>query len=190
MYRNGSHKGFTVLEILVIITIIALASTISALHIYSSLNSVSLYGAAKKMLYTARYARLLAVENHQPCTLHIDLDQNSYFLSFLEPGIPVAKQTESADSQIVDNMYVNPTVLPEEVQFQTIQVDDTPTTQNGEILIQFREDGSAQAAIIQLGNQKNVYTIVVNPFTAKAELITAKVEKLPIDTINLDKAEN
>jgi Tfp pilus assembly protein FimT len=190
MRTRGRETGFTVLEILVMITIIALASTISALHIYHSLDSVSLYGASKKLLYTARYARLLAVENHQSCILHIDIDQNSYYLSVQKTGIPVKTHEESEPAAVVNNIYVSPTVLPEKITFGKVQVEGAAPAERGEVKIQYREDGRVEAALIQMGNQQSIYTVLLNPFTAKAELRTEKIETLPVDTVDLDKKES
>jgi len=187
MRKSGGAGGFTVLEVLVIMTLIALASTISALHIYRSLDSVSLYGAAKKLLYTVRYARLLAVENHQSCVLHIDLEENSYYLSVQKAGVPVENQDQPPPSLVVSNLYVSPTRLPEQVRFEKVQAEGSAPAEKGEVKIHYREDGRVQAAWIQVANPERTYTILLNPFTARAELHAEKIDTLPVDTVDLDK---
>ena len=183
-------KGFTIIEILVVITIIALASTWAAVVIYREMGSTTLRSTALALQRTARYGRLTASQRHQPCRLQINLNKGSYRLYIIKRGYAVNKDEEPKifeETPENEDIYSKEKYLPENIHFGLVIVEDQKTEQTGEASVSFNVDGSAQAALIQLRYEDNVQTILINPVTAKAELYNEAIETLPSESFDLDK---
>lgn len=182
------RPGFTVVEILLVVTFIAVSSTLIGVAVYRNLDRVSLSGGARRVLHVARYARLLAAEHHRPCTLHIDLDQNSYWLTAHQNHVPIADTVESAipAGDIVNNVYARPNALPDPLSFSLVRTVNHQHTA-GHAQISFNADGTADAALVHIASKDETLTILIYPWTGKAILKDHTIIDLPTDTINLDK---
>ena len=184
------RKGFTIIEILVAITIIALASTWAAVVIYRGIESTTLKSTALALQRTAQYGQLIAGQKHQPCQLQINIDEKTYRLNIIKRNYAVNKNEETEIFEGVlesEDIYSQIKKLPENIHFGLVITEDQQTEQNGEVSVSFHVDGSAQAALIQLRNEDEVQTILINPVTAKAELYNKAVEALPSERFDLDK---
>ena len=180
--------GFTIIEILVVTTIIAILSTVVAFHVYYRRDSVSLRSASVGLSRSARYARLLAGEHHKLCRLHVNLDKGTYWLTVLV-GQAADKQREATDAlgwRVVKDVCVHPEMLAEDLRFSLAQVQGAATVRQGEIAITFNVDGSADAGLIQIGNEDETHTVLIYPCTAKVTLHSRTIDELPSDTIDLD----
>ncbi len=184
------RKGFTIIEILVAITIIALASTWAAVVIYRGIESTTLKSTALALQRTAQYGQLIAGQKHQPCQLQINIYEKTYRLNIIKRNYAVNKNEETEIFEGVlesEDIYSQIKKLPENIHFGLIIIEDQQTEQNGEASVSFHADGSAQAALIQLRYEDEVQTILINPVTAKAELYNKAVETLPSERFDLDK---
>ena len=184
------RKGFTIIEILVVITIIALASTWAAVVIYREMGSTTLRSTALALQRTARYGRLIAGQRHQPCRLQINLNEGNYRLNIIKRGYAVNKDEEPKTFEgLLENedIYSEEKYLPENIHFGLVIVEDQQIEQTGEASVSFNVDGSAQAALIQLRNEDETQSLLINPVTAKAELYNKAVKALPNERFDLDK---
>jgi len=184
------RKGFTIIEILVAITIIALASTWAAVVIYREIGSTTLKSTALALQRTAQYGQLIAGQKHQPCQLRINIDEKTYRLNIIKRNYAVNKNEESQTFEGVlesEDIYSQVKKLPENIHFGLVITEDQQTKHNGEVSVSFHVNGSAQAALIQLCNEDETQTILINPVTAKAELYNEALETLPSERFDLDK---
>ena len=184
------RKGFTIIEILVAITIIALASTWAAVVIYREIGSTTLKSTALALQRTAQYGQLIAGQKHQPCQLQINIDEKTYRLNIIKRNYAVNKNEETQTFEGVlesEDIYSQIKKLPENIHFGLVITEDQQTEHNGEVSVSFHVDGSAQAALIQLRYEDEVQTILINPVTAKAELYNEALETLPSERFDLDK---
>lgn len=184
------RKGFTIVEILVAITIIALASTWAAVVIYRGIESTTLRSTALALQRTARYGRLIAGQRHQLCRLQINMPERTYRLNIIKRGYAVNKDEETETFEGVlesEDIYSEEKRLPDNINFGLVIVEDQQTEQSGEASVSFNVDGNAQAALIQLRCEDETQTILINPVTAKAELYNKAIEALPSERFDLDK---
>ena len=77
-YPKIKRRGFTLLEVIIVLFLISLIMGLSALYFSNSLPSVKFSAAARELSATIRYARTLALIEGKFQTLNIDLDAKRY----------------------------------------------------------------------------------------------------------------
>lgn len=73
MIRKSSHpvsSGFTLIEILLVVVIILIATTVAVPRFSGTLKSTQMTTAVRSTIRTARYARSMAILRQEICTLH------------------------------------------------------------------------------------------------------------------------
>ncbi len=75
------QKGFTLIELTVVLLIVVLGFTVIGISISSGNQSAQLKAATRDLISALRYARGHALISHQEVTVAIDLSENSYQLS-------------------------------------------------------------------------------------------------------------
>ncbi|MBN1437132.1 MAG: type II secretion system protein [Sedimentisphaerales bacterium] len=180
-------RAFTLIELLLVVTIFAMAAVLTGLAIYHRTDHTALASSSRRLLNAVRYARLSAAEHHRSCQLHIDIADGRYWLTAQQSGIPVTQldASDAADQAIVTEEFANPSQLPTKVRFAVVRVAGDSDTRQNEICITFHEDGTADAALIQLATEDEVVTLLIYPWTGRAELRTAAIDVLPSQTADL-----
>ena len=137
--RSCNNKGFTLLELIAVITLVTLVLGLTTLFFGNALPGARLNAAARELSATMRYARMLARNNGEPQTVKIDLDERSY-------GV------EGASVKL----------LPDNVR---IQVTDSVTgdTSTGIYSVLFNESGTVEGGMITLWNSKRTVNIELDP---------------------------
>ena len=69
-------KGFSLIELLVVLVIISVFSTFVAVNVAGSLGNIALKTASKKVAASLRYARSRAIAESVPYVALVDLNQN------------------------------------------------------------------------------------------------------------------
>jgi len=179
-------RGFTILEILLVVTIIALVGTIAGYRFYRVLEHTDLRSTAHRLLYMARYGQMLAAQHHRPSVLHVDLERGRYWLTSRQIRTVTESTFEQEPEQVVKDVYIRPGVLPGKLRFVRAQVEGQAAVSKGQIAINFRVDGSAEAGLVQIGSDQKIYTLLIYPWTARAELKAQATNELPIDTEDLE----
>ena len=186
-------RGFTVIEVLLVVTLIVVASVVVSFEVYSRLDRTALWSSSQKLLRVARFAGLLAGEHHVPCEIHIDLDAGTYWLSVrsrrdrLGGAVEDELGTGELSQRLVPgNPYEDVMVLPEGLRFERVLLDGQSPRERGELVIAFTADGSSDAAVIQIGSDRATHSLLIYPWTARCKLIGRAVEELPVDTVRVD----
>ena len=133
------NAGFTLLEIIVVITLITLVLGLTTLFFGNALPGARLNAAARELSATMRYARMLARNNGETRTVTIDLDSRSYGIDQSEPK-----------------------TLPEDVR---IRVNDNISgdISSGNYPVLFHESGTVEGGTITLWNSKRAINIELDP---------------------------
>ena len=185
MERHKGRGAFTIAEMLLAIVLIALLAG-AAGGIYIGTYKKSLVEkSAKDFFLAAKYARILAIERQNRCSLKLDEINNKFMLVFGE-----ADENENSEQVIVQDLYFKPTEFAGEVKFENVRIESVDSQQDfgaepvSEII--FSPDGSAQAAIIQIGDGKNHLTVRISAVTGKAKIYAGTSENVKSDTVDLD----
>jgi prepilin-type N-terminal cleavage/methylation domain-containing protein len=183
--------GFTLVELTAAAALFALLTAAAFITYAQTWRHWALRQNAQKFYLTARYARVLAIESQRACQLVINPDSKTYYI-VQEPekigqavlrNEPVSLGTGQAS--MVSNLWHHPTKLDDAVSFDRVLTLQTVSTglPGG---ITFRPDGSADAAMVQLGNGDRFYTVQISAATARVTLVAGAAEFFEPDQIDLD----
>jgi general secretion pathway protein H len=141
------NKGFTLLELIVVLFIVVLGFSAIGINLSSGNDSAGLKVAARDIVSALRYARGQALISHQETTLTLNLAENSY--------------TVSSRGKVY--------AIPKEVK---VTVVTAQSELNGEGLgnIRFFADGSSTGGRITLARGKASWQIDINWLTGQIEL--------------------
>ncbi|MBN1766547.1 MAG: hypothetical protein JW860_14930 [Sedimentisphaerales bacterium] len=181
-------KGFTIIEILLVMLFIALMCTWVAIDMYQGLDSTALRSNSLGLLRAARYARGWAGAHNQVCRLHINLQESSYWLSLAEnrDSLSPPEETPACDVLIQENIHQQKRYLPDKLRFGQVLVGDNQTSARQEQVITFFPDGRAQAGLVQIASNDSTQTLLIFPVTGKSQLYNRAIDELPCETIDLD----
>jgi len=183
--KKIKQSGFTLIELIVVIVIISLMAGVgsSMLGTYKKLNVDK---TASNLFLTTKYARMMAVEQQKQYKLCLDTLNNAFYL------ITTLSDEENGQigETIVRDPYCKPVTLEGNIRFEDIQITpialETTTVTEDLPTIIFLPDGTAQSAVVQIGDEKTHYTVSINAATGKAKLVSGTVENVKVSTVDLD----
>ncbi len=181
-----SLKGFTLVEVLVVILIIAMAAAAFTGLARGTLESYQLKKAVQELVLAAKYAKVMAIEYQSPCTLHLDSDKKEFYLS----TVTFDQNNSQVQQQIVKNGFMKPVKLPDNVTFIITSIIQTymPQTEIGKTVnnqVVFLPNGTSDAAAIVLGNNTQQYTVTISPNSSEP-LMQEGIQELESLSIDLD----
>ena len=91
-----SHSGFTLIEVLVVLVMLAVLAGTVAFNMSGSLKSAKIRGASKDLVAALRYTRSQAVIKHSEQQLMIDVTEKSY----QAPGRPKVVLPEGMELKV------------------------------------------------------------------------------------------
>ena len=183
--KNKQH-GFTLVELLVVIAIISLMASVGSGMLVGTFQRLKVDKTASNLLLTAKYARMMAVEQQRRYTLCLDQVNNGFYLM----TTLYDEESGQIGNVIVHDPYCKPVTFDGNVRYEDIQI--TPislvTSSDSDDLstIALMPDGTAQSAIVQIGNDKLHYTLSINAATGKAKLVSGTAENVKVSTVDLD----
>jgi prepilin-type N-terminal cleavage/methylation domain-containing protein len=205
--RTTDKRGFTLIEILVVVAIIAIMATATAGLYRGTFKNMQLEKTAKEIYLAAKYARLGAVEKQTEFRLVIDKAEGKFFVIYKETDDESEENKDQEERDvIVSNPYTKPGDLPEGVTFEDVTIvrqvqlatDQRKQTNqdNGEIddeaeledVIVFTPYGTADSAVIKIANSNTSFTVSISPATGKVKIGRGENE-MPLDIIDLDEME-
>ena len=186
--------GFTIAEMLVVVVIIALIASVGGGIYVGTYKRMLVEKAARDFVLAAKYARIMAIERQKPYKINLgaaDAANNGFGLVIDEFN----QETEQTQQVIVRDLYFKPVQFAGDVKFEGVQITPagweaaTETDETREIV--FSPSGTAQSAVIQIGDGKNHYTVSISAATGRATMYFGTAEKLKeeagIGTIDLDQ---
>ena len=178
--------GFTITELLLVAVVIALLASAGGGYYFGTYKRMLVEKCAAQMVLTAKYARVVAIEKQTPCRLVVDKTQGRFFLTVkaLNP------ETGEREDMVISNPYTKPMELGDEIKFEEVKIVSTVETGIDlfdEDIVVFRPDGTADMAVVQVGDGKNHYTVYVRPSTGRAKAEFGVAGELTIDIIDLDE---
>ncbi len=186
--RQDARSAFTIVELLVVITLMALiAGAVGGAYSRPYKNMLT-KKAARELLLAAKYARMAAIEQQKVCYLVIDA-ANKQVRVRVEETDQTSGTTTASD---VKNQYWRTVSLQGDVRFEVVMIDKTDEEEisfaaAGEEVVRFRPDGTAEAALIQVGDGNRHYVVTISAMTGRAVVTEGVAEDFGQDTIDLDE---
>lgn len=137
----GREQGFTLLELIIVMFIVALLMSLAAVFFVNTLPSSKFSAAAREIATTIRHARALAQIRGEKQTLTIDMNAGRY---------SIGNGGEKALPEGVHIKVQDP--IEGEITTGTYQIDFPPT-------------GGIQGGTIILWNEKKTATITIDPIS-------------------------
>ncbi len=192
--------GFTIAEMLVVVVIIALIASVGGGIYVGTYKRMLVEKAARDFVLAAKYARIMAIEQQKPYKIKLSAADSADTAETANNGFGLVidefnQETEETEQVIVRDLYFKPVEFTGDVKFEGIQITPagweaaTETDEAREIV--FSPSGTADSAVIQIGDGKNHYTVSISAATGRATMYFGTAEKVreevKIGTIDLDQ---
>jgi type II secretion system protein H len=178
------RRAFTIVEVLVVVAMLGVMATMIVPRLGGAAASRRLSQSARQLLATARYARDYASTHRAACRLFIDVKEQRYALLFqADPEHRPDEFGPITDSPGRTEHLISP------VRFGRVWVqprprfDGMPPPEDG---VTFDPLGQTDAAIVQLTDGQQSYSLLTSPSTGQVRLVEGAVDELPLDRQDLD----
>jgi len=187
--KAGRGGGFTVVEILLVVIVIALLAGVGGGIFVGTYKRMLVERSAREFALAAKYARITAIERQSTCKIVLDTDNDGFALVVYGLNEETG-QTESARGGR-DSFFKKAVEFPGGVEFENVQITPIDPGQAAETdeeeTIVFSPNGTAQSAVIQIGDGENHYAVSICGATGKARVHFGTAEEVETRTIDLDE---
>lgn len=173
--RVGSRRGFTLLEMTIVITILAVFMIMAIPSMRGPHSRNKLRASAREIVALTRHARSAAVLNGANATLELELDTGRYRLDLRKVHRERKKMKRKTNERAVEIWQY----LHEDIFFNSVYSWDQPDEKRGIARIVFYPDGSASdSSIVLENNYERQITVVINRATSEAEIFEGSAEEV------------
>ena len=178
--------GFTIIEMLLVVSIIALMAGASGAMYFGTYKRMLVEKAAREVLLAAKYARLVAIEKQTRCKLLLDNTNNSYLLT-----VPGEGAVADGGQSVISNEYAKPRQFGGDIKFEEIQIASGARlgAAAGDSMVVFRPNGTADTAVLQIGDGKNHCTVYISAATGKGRIEIGEAMETGLEVLDLDVEE-
>jgi len=203
--RADSARGFTLIELLIVIAILAILSAAS-LPAISAVTGANARASAGELAGAMRYLFETAALRQETCRLALDLDGRAWWAECTKDRYYVSRELQGAarreeDDEVLKDRFpdardaekrrllararfgqysdrlARKRSLPGSTAFQDVwTAHQREPFSKGMAYLYFHPQGQAEAARVTLADGDNVYSIVLQPFTGHARVVTGKPE--------------
>jgi len=181
-------SGFTIIEVLVVILLIALFAGAVGGAYSGPYKTMMVKKAARDVLLAAKYARTTAVEQQKICNLVIDAANRQIMVTVEswdeESAMTTASETKNATWRTV-TLGGDAIIEMAAVDKSDVDVSSADEAQ-GVFTVKFHQDGTAENAVIQIGDGKQHFVIFVSQATGLAKVEEGVATEFRSDTVDLD----
>ena len=142
--------------------------------------------AVQDFLLTAQYARIMAMERQTPYRLELDLANMGFWLTSLQWD----EESEQVSLQVVRDVFCKPVQMEGDVLFEAVEIVpsvwEVESENEEQQTIVFSPNGTAQSAVVQIGNGQTHYAISISAATGRAKSYFGTAENVETTTTDLD----
>lgn len=156
-----NEKGYTLIELIVVIVLIGLLMSFTIPRFQDSLFTDNLKGTTRNMVGLIHSLREDAISEQRSYYLWFDLEMNRYWVTYsdMTEGEKLIARDESSH-------------LSSGVEIREIRFSDENRAMRGEVSIHFDKKGYVQPTEIHLGSDDGrEFTLVLSPFLREVEII-------------------
>jgi general secretion pathway protein H len=153
----NKFRGFTLLEVMVVLVIMALILVVVPPFLPNVMASTHVKSAARELAASLKTARSQAINHQSETTLLVNIDQESYVL------------TEGSRNLKSNNQTYKNLVLPDAADLSLITAESEKLSEN-EGQIRFFPDGSSTGGQIKLAFKDQEYLVNVHWLTGRVRI--------------------
>lgn len=154
--------GFTLIEALVVLALVALLATMIVPRIGRTLGRRELDESAARLVHLGRTLRELAIARGQVCALAIEVGGQR--VSAVMPG-----QERGAEWQPLRLSWLRTPAWPKELAVASLRTPDGRTVTSGTHYVRFLPDGTSSGAAVQLTMPDGGCAVVIHPHSGHVE---------------------
>lgn len=178
-------RGYTLIELGVVILIIAIVFMVAAPRLAPFLTATRLDSSARQLATFCRYLNAHAVLTKSYFTLHMDTKGGEYWVTAYtsETGASVPREGEKVEGEVeeveVRNDLLRRTKLREGVRFEDVRLSQTGGTDSGEAIVDFTPVGPTQKILVHLVDERKAQvTVYFDPVTGNSGVLDGYVESV------------
>lgn len=171
--KHYHHRGFSLLELLIVITIISLFSGLLALRLEGFFSEGALRQAAKMIISDIGILRAKAAYTHLEQQMIFNIDEESYHITGKD-------NTDDQDAEEGEDDEYEPLEkkLPAGIDLEDMMLLTGEKIQEGESTLRFFANGGVQSALIHLKNEdEETFTLEINPLTGHVTIHDTYIEQ-------------
>lgn len=161
------RSGFTLLELLVVLAIIALSSLLIGPRIANSLANMEFVSAVKKVAASLRYARNRAAVERIPCRATVDFEENRLVIAF---GDEESKEGTEEEKEERKSGKEKEYRLPKGVRWSKVVKDDEEWDSGTAEILFLPSGGSSGGTVFMQNDRERAYEISVDFVTGMVSL--------------------
>lgn len=181
MVSSRGQFGFTLVELMVVVAVVAVLSMLVAPQMMGARASAELRQAARDLYTSAQWARHRAVMRGETCRLVLVEEGERRVIR-----IESSEDPETVAFAVLQEGPLRPVVLPVGVRFGQVMIEPTAREVSEARAVWFYPDGRADAAAVQVTGGGRVYSLLVEPNTGRSELVEGAVMQTPNSRNDLD----
>ena len=169
---RGTERGFSLIELIVVLVIIGMAAAVTAPFIFWTLERVEIRAAVKEIASSLRYARSVAISEKKEMRFYLDLDERLYWLDTRREGDGTSPPAVYPTAKRSLNSLVNVDLF----------VRGEDEFDQGTVMILFSPFGSSSGGQFNLKTHEEssrplYFTVKVDPVTGRVK--TKEMDEAP-----------
>jgi prepilin-type N-terminal cleavage/methylation domain-containing protein len=147
MQRNRHKKGFTLMELVLVLTVIAICAAIAAPNLRGFAKGRMLPNTATALVSAARWCRVQALSEGVEYRLNFDTNNGKWWAT---------KADDTGTNFVnVDDDYGREFTVPEGIAIESVAFPSESQASNQGVFIAFRAGGKTDPATITLASESN-----------------------------------
>jgi prepilin-type N-terminal cleavage/methylation domain-containing protein len=176
--RGSRSWGFTLLELLVVLLIVALFSALYSVRIEGVLSGGDLRLASRVIMGEISKMRGKAAYTHRNHFMVFNLDENTLTAFSTRDS---SRGSSEGKVEAEDESFSTLVKLPKGVDLEDVVIYQKGKVQQGKVNYTFFANGTVERALIHLRNQKDeAYTLEINPLTGQVTVHDSYIDQQEI----------
>ncbi len=157
--NNGQNDGFTLLELIVVISLLGIMLVLSVPHFHETLFLDESKTSSRWIIGKIQAMKEAAVRNQKNYTLHIDLDSERFW-----------ETDESMPPEDIENATLNAASLPDDLKITDIEYPKRGKINSGKADIVFYKNGYSDKIFIHIQDGESHVSYLIEPFLSEVSL--------------------